>query len=66
LLLEENDLTDYIEVVVPDSNDGQELTAHKKKEVNAKQVSLDSLKDHLIPHISEKKTSKDMYDVLVG
>jgi hypothetical protein len=29
-------------------------------------VLLDSLKDHLISHISEKKTIKDMYDALVG
>jgi hypothetical protein len=42
------------------------LAAHKKKEVKAKQVLLDSVKDHLIPHISEKKTAKEMYDALVG
>jgi hypothetical protein len=29
-------------------------------------VLLDSVKDHLIPHISKKKTTKDMYDALVG
>jgi len=29
-------------------------------------VLLDSVKDLLIPHISEKKTTKDMYDALVG
>jgi hypothetical protein len=66
LLLEENDLKDYVEMVVPDPNDAHELAAHKKKEVKAKRVLLDSVKDHSIPHISEKKTSKDMYDTLVG
>jgi hypothetical protein len=66
LLLEENDLKDYVEMVIPDPNDAQELAAHKKKEVKAKWVLLDSVKDHLIPHISEKKTTKDMYDALVG
>jgi hypothetical protein len=34
--------------------------------VKAKLVLLDFVKDHLIPHISEKKTTKDMYDALVG
>jgi hypothetical protein len=66
LLLEENDLKDYVEKVISDSNDPHELAAHKKREVKAKSVLLDSVKDHLIPHIYEKKTTKDMYDALVG
>jgi hypothetical protein len=65
LLLEENDLKDYSEKVIPDPNDAQELAAHKKKEVKAKRVLLDYVKDHFIPRISEKKISK-MYDALVG
>jgi hypothetical protein len=66
--LEENDLKDYVEMVVlvPDPNCAQELATHKKKEVKAKQVLLDSVKDHLIPHIFEKKTTKETYDALVG
>jgi hypothetical protein len=63
LLLEENDLKEYVEMVVPSPNDPQELAAHKKKEVKAKRVLLDSVKDHLIPHISEKKTTKEMYEL---
>jgi hypothetical protein len=42
------------------------LAFHKKREVKAKRVLLESVKDHLIPHIVEKETSKDMYDALVG
>jgi enterochelin esterase-like enzyme len=42
------------------------LATHRKREVKAKRVLLDSVKDHLIPHISKKKTTKDMYDALVG
>jgi hypothetical protein len=64
--LEENDLKEYVEGVVPSPADPQELAAHKKKEVKAKRVLLDFVKDHLIPHISEKKTTKEMYDALVG
>jgi hypothetical protein len=66
LLLEKNDLKEYVESVVLSPNNPQELAAHKKKEVKAKRVLLDSVKDHLIPHIFEKKTAKDMYDALVG
>jgi hypothetical protein len=35
-LLEENDLKDYIELVIPYPNDAQELTTHKKREVKGK------------------------------
>jgi hypothetical protein len=42
------------------------LVVHKKKEVKAKQVFLEAIKDHLIPHISEKKSAKEMYDALVS
>jgi hypothetical protein len=42
--LEENVLKDYIEKVIPDPNNAQELAAHKKKEVKAKQVLLDSVR----------------------
>jgi hypothetical protein len=63
-LLEENDLKDYVEMVIPDPNDALELETHKK-EVKSKQMFLYSVKDHLIPHIFEKKKTKDMYDALV-
>jgi hypothetical protein len=66
LLLEENDLKEYVEMVIPDPKDVQELAAHRKREMKGKQVLLDSVKDHLILRISEKKTTKDLYDALVG
>jgi hypothetical protein len=52
--------------VIPDQNDTQELAAHRKREVKAKRVLLDSMKDHLIPRIFEKKTAKKMYEALVS
>jgi hypothetical protein len=42
------------------------LTAHKKKEVKAKRMIMDAIKGHLIPHISEKKTTREMFDALLG
>jgi hypothetical protein len=66
LLLEENYLKEYVESVVVDPTDPQWLTTHKKKEVKAKRVLLESVKDHLIPHIVEKTTTKNMYDSFVG
>jgi hypothetical protein len=52
--------------VVSSPIDAQELAAHKKKEVKAKRVLLEFVKDHLIPHIAEKTTAKEMYDDMVG
>jgi hypothetical protein len=34
--------------------------------VKAKQGIFDGVKDHLIPHLSEKKTTKKMFDALVN
>jgi hypothetical protein len=65
LLLEENDLKEYVEGVVPSPTNPHELLAHVKKVVKAKRVLLDSVKDHMIPHIYEKKIVKDVYGDLV-
>jgi hypothetical protein len=45
--------------------DLEELAAHKK-EVKAKRVFLESVRDHLIPHIAKKTSAKEMYDDLVS
>ena len=37
---------------------------HKKKLVMAKRIIADSMKDHLIPHVSSLKTPKAMFDAL--
>jgi hypothetical protein len=52
--------------VVVSPIDPRELETQKKKEVKAKWVFLESVKDHLIPHIVEKKYSKEMYDALTS
>jgi hypothetical protein len=52
-------------VVVPPT-DLTTLEAHEKKEIKVERVILDSVKDHLIPHLSKKKTTKEMFDALVG
>jgi hypothetical protein len=65
LLLEENDLWDIVKDVVPLPTDPQQLVAHNKMEVKAKQMILDAIKDYMIPHISKKKTMKEMFDALV-
>jgi hypothetical protein len=38
--------------------DPVQLAAHTKKDVKAKRILVDGVKDHIIPHLSGKKTMK--------
>ena len=40
------------------------LEEHEALEARAQRVTLDGVKDHLIPHLAEKKTTKEMWDTL--
>lgn len=40
------------------------ILEHKKKVVEVKRILLDPLKDRMVPHITKKNTTKEMYDVL--
>jgi hypothetical protein len=42
------------------------LDSHNKKEIKVERVLLDSVKEHLIPHLNEKKMTKAMFDSLVS
>jgi hypothetical protein len=37
---------------------------HEVKEAKAQRIILDGVKDHLIPHLAKKKTTKEMWDAL--
>ena len=64
LVLEENELDSYVseEVPVPEGDEAKAL--HKNKLVMAKRIIVDSIKDHLIPHVSSLKTPKEMFDAM--
>ena len=53
LILEENDLEGFIKE-----------EKHKKSMVKAKRIIEDSIKDHLILHVSSLKPPKQMFDAL--
>ena len=62
VILEENDLDQYIseEVLEPEGDEAK--ATHKKNSVKAKRIIADSIKDHLIPHVSSIKTTKEVFD----
>ena len=62
LVLEENELDSYINEKVPVLEGDEAKALHKKKLVKDKRIIVDSIKDHLIPHVSSLKTHKAMFD----
>ena len=52
------------EVLVLEGDEAKEL--HKKKLVMEKSIIADSIKDHLIPHVSSLNMPKSMFDALTN
>ncbi len=62
LILQENDLDEFVKVEVPEP-EGEEVKAKFKKDmIRTKRIIADSIKDHLIPHVSPLETPMKMYD----
>ena len=64
LVLEENDLDKYISGEVPSPEGDEAKAIHKKNLVKSKRTIGNSIKDHLIPHVSSLKTPKEVFDAL--
>ena len=64
LILEENELLDHVKKMLPELEDEEAKAKFKKNEVKAKRILTDSIRDHLIPNVSELKTTKEMFDAL--
>jgi hypothetical protein len=50
---------------VEEPKDSIEKEKHQKDSIRAQRIIADSIKDHLIPYVSSKKTSKEMFDALI-
>jgi hypothetical protein len=64
LILEENDLVQFIKNNVP-KPEGNEAKEKYKDMIRAKRIIADSIKDHLIPQVSSKDTLKEMFVALL-
>jgi hypothetical protein len=64
LILEENDLEDFVKEEVPEPDEDEAKEKYKKNLVKEKIIIIDSIKDHLIPHVSSLTTPKQMFDAL--
>jgi len=65
-LLKERDFWEIVDKVVIAPIDPQAFAAHENMEIKSQWVILDVVKDHLIPHLFEKKMTKEMFDALVS
>ena len=64
-VLEENDIQNHVRIEFIEPEEGEERIKYRKNEGKAKRILIDSVKDHLIPHIYEQETAKKMFDALV-
>ena len=53
-------------IVVPASVDAQALATFNKKDIKARQIILDVVKDHVIPHLPGKDRAFKMWDALTS
>ena len=66
LILEEYDLEGYIKEEIQEPEGDKEKAKHKKDMVKAKRNIVDSIKDHLIPQVSSRNISKEMFNALTS
>jgi len=64
-LVLENGLLEIVEGKVAAPANPIQLAAHTKKDVKARRILVDGVKNHIIPHLSSKKTAKEMWKALV-
>ena len=58
LILKDNDLEKYIKDEVAENEKDEAKEKHKKDLIRAQRIIVYSIKDHLIPQVSSKKTLK--------
>ena len=60
LILEENDLLKFVNEKVPEPEAEDDKSQWRKNDVEARRILVDSVKDLLVPQISQKKTTRKM------
>jgi len=63
-LLDENFLKVYVDKVVAEPIDPDQLKKYKGEMAKTKRMILDGVKDHIVCHIAGKNTAKEMWDAL--
>ena len=64
VIQKQNGLEKYIKDDIAEPKEGEAKEKHEQDLINAMRIIFNSIKDHLIPQVSSKKTPKQMYDAL--
>ena len=62
--LEENDLLKFLNEKVQEPEAEEDKSHWKKSYARARRILVDSVRDHLVPQILRKKTTKKMFKTL--
>ena len=64
IILKQNRLDKYIKDEIAEPTEDEAKEKHEQDLIKAMRIIDDSIKDHLIPQVSSKKSPKQMYDTL--
>ena len=59
-------LRDHVEKTLATPTDADLLWKHREATGHAKRLIMDSIKDHIVPHIAKKRTANEMWKVLTS
>jgi hypothetical protein len=64
ITLEEDDLLSVIQKTLPETTTDEEKEERKEDDVKARKIIIYLVRDHLLPRISNLKTTYEMYEAL--
>ena len=64
VILEENDPLNFVNEKGPEPEAEEDKSQWRKCDAKARRILVDSVKDHFVPQISEKKTARKMFQTL--
>jgi len=64
LILEEIDFLKLVNEKVPKPNAEEDKSHWRKSDARARRILVDSIRDDLVPQISQKKTTREMFKTL--
>ena len=62
--MDENDLLKLVNEKVPEAGAEEDKSHWKRSYARARRILVDSVRDHLVPQISQKKRTRKMFKTL--
>jgi len=65
IVLKDNGVGDFVKNNIPPPQEPQQLTQHAKNDIKTKRIILEGVKDNIVPHIHEKKTTFEVFETIL-